>query len=83
MEETPPNTWEQVPRHLLPERCEVIGESSNHTGKVWQQEVEEEPPQDHASGKEETKDEESLSEVHQRSDRLEFIRIPGNNEQSN
>ena len=37
MEEIPPNTWEQVPQHLSPERCEVTGESSNHTGKVRQQ----------------------------------------------
>ena len=39
MEEIPPNTWEQVPQCLSLERCEVTGESSNHTGKVWQQEV--------------------------------------------
>ena len=36
MEEIPPNTWEQVPRCLSTERCEVTGESSNHIGKVWQ-----------------------------------------------
>ena len=36
VEETPPNTWEQVPQCLSTERCEVTGESSNHTGKVWQ-----------------------------------------------
>ena len=36
MEETPPNTWEQVPQHLSPERHEVTGESSNCTGKVQQ-----------------------------------------------
>ena len=63
VEEIPPNTWEQVPRCLSPERCEVIGESNDHAGKAWQQEVAEEPPQDHASDQEETKDEESLSEV--------------------
>ena len=34
VEEIPPNTWEQVPRHLLTERHEMTGESSNHTGKV-------------------------------------------------
>ena len=34
VEEIPPNTWEQVPR-LSTERCEMTGESSNHTGKVW------------------------------------------------
>ena len=37
MEEIPPNTWEQVPRCLSPERCEVTGESSSRTGRVWQQ----------------------------------------------
>ena len=36
MEEIPPNTWEQVPQCLSTERCEVTGESSNCTGKVWQ-----------------------------------------------
>ena len=36
VEEIPPNTWEQVLRHLSTERCEATGESSNHTGKVWQ-----------------------------------------------
>ena len=39
MEEISPSTWEQVPRHLSTERCEVTGESSSHTGRVWQQEV--------------------------------------------
>ena len=36
VEEIPPYTWEQVPRCLSTERCEATGESSNHTGKVWQ-----------------------------------------------
>ena len=36
MEEIPPNTWEQVLQCLSTERCEVTGESSNCTGKVWQ-----------------------------------------------
>ena len=36
MEEIPPNTQEQVLRCLSTERHEVTGESSNHTGKVWQ-----------------------------------------------
>ena len=36
MEEIPLNTWEQIPQHLSLDRCEVTGESSNHTGKVWQ-----------------------------------------------
>ena len=39
MEEIPPNTWEQVPQCLSPERHEVTGESSNRTGRVQQQEV--------------------------------------------
>ena len=53
---------------LSPERREVTGESSNHTGKVWQQEAAEEPPQDHASDQEETKDKESSSEANRRAD---------------
>ena len=53
----------------------MTGGSSNHTGKVWQQEVSEEPPQDHTSDQEETKDKESLSEVKQRADQLEFISV--------
>ena len=63
MEEIELSTWEQAPQCLLPERHEVTGESSNHAGKAWQQEAAEEPPQDHASDQEDTKDEESLSEV--------------------
>ena len=63
VEETPLNAWEQVLQHLSPERHEVTGGSSKHTGKAWQQEVAEEPPQDHASDQEDTEDEESLSEV--------------------
>ena len=43
-------------------------ESSNHTGKVQQQEAAEEPPQDHTNDQEETKDKESLPEVNQRAD---------------
>ena len=34
VEEIPPNTREQVLRHLSMERCEVTGESSKCTGKV-------------------------------------------------
>ena len=34
MEEIPPSTREQVPRCLSPERREVTGESSSHTGRV-------------------------------------------------
>ena len=29
------NTWEQVLQCLSTERCEMTGESSNCTGKVW------------------------------------------------
>ena len=36
VEEIPLNTWEQALQHLSTERCQVTGESSNHTGKVWQ-----------------------------------------------
>ena len=36
MEEIPPSTQEQVPRRLSPGRCEVTGESSSRTGRVWQ-----------------------------------------------
>ena len=39
MEEIPLSTREQVPRCLSPERREVTGESSSHTGRVRQQEV--------------------------------------------
>ena len=36
VEEIPPNTWEQVPRCLSMERCEMTGELSKHTGEVHQ-----------------------------------------------
>ena len=36
VEEIPLNTWEQALQHLSTERRQVTGESSNHTGKVWQ-----------------------------------------------
>ena len=49
MEEIPPSTQEQVLQCLSPGRCEVTGESSNCTGRVWQQEVTNESPTDHAS----------------------------------
>ena len=39
MEEVPPNIREQGLRCLSPERREVTGESSSHTGRVRQQEV--------------------------------------------
>ena len=74
MEEIPLNTWEQVLQHLSPERCEVTGESSNHTGKVRQQEVTNKSPPDHASDQEDEEDEENLSEVNHKADRMEFIK---------
>ena len=74
MEEIPPNTWEQVPQHLSPERCEVTGESSNHTGKVRQQEVTNESPTDHASDQENEEDEDNSSEVNRKDDQMEFIK---------
>ena len=48
VEEIPPNTQEQVPRHLSTERREMTGESSNRTVKVRQREVMKKPPPDHA-----------------------------------
>ena len=36
VEETPLSTWEQVLQHLSPERREVTGESSKHSGKACQ-----------------------------------------------
>ena len=68
MEEIPPNTWEQVPQCLSPERCEVTGESSNCTGKVLQQEVTNESPPDHESDQEDEEDEENSSEVNHKAD---------------
>ena len=50
VEEIPPNIWEQAPQCLSTGRCEVTGESSNNcAGKVWQREVTNESPPDHAS----------------------------------
>ena len=72
MEEIPPSTWEQVPRHLSPERREVTGESSSCTGRVRQQEVTNESPTDHAS--DEDTDEDNSSEVNCKDDRVEFIK---------
>ena len=63
MEEIPLSTWEQVLRRLSPERCEVTGESSSHTGRVRQQEVTNESPTDHASDQENEEDEDNSSEV--------------------
>ena len=66
MEEIPPSTWEQVPRCLSPERCEVTGESSSCTGRVRQQEVTNESPTDHAS--DQANDEDNSSEVNHKDD---------------
>ena len=74
MEEIPLNTWEQVPQHLSPERREVTGESSNHTGRVQQQEVTNESPTDHACDQEDEEDKENSSEVNCKDDRMEFIK---------
>ena len=68
MEEIPPNTQEQVPRCLSPERREVTGESSNRTGRVRQQEVTNESPTDHASDQENEEDEDNSSEVNCKAD---------------
>ena len=59
VEEIPPNTWEQVPRHLSTERCEMTGGSSNRTGKVQPREVTRQSPPDHKSDQEESEDKES------------------------
>ena len=74
VEEIPPNTWEQAPRRLSTERREVTGESSNHTGKVWQREVTNESPPDHASDQEDKEDKESSSEVNCKAEQMEFIK---------
>ena len=75
VEDIPPNTWEQVPRRLSTERQEMTGESSNYTGKVRPQEVTKQSPPDHKSDQEESEDKESSSEVNQRADQMEFIKV--------
>ena len=52
----------------------MIGESSNHTGRVSQQGVTNESPIDHASAQEDEEDEDNLSEVNRKADRIEFIK---------
>ena len=52
----------------------MTGESSNHTGRVWQQEVTNESPTDHAGDQENEEDEDNLSEVNHKADRMEFIK---------
>ena len=72
MEEIPLSAWEQVPRRLSTERCEVTGESSSRTERVQQQEVANESPTDHASDQD--NDEDNSSELNHKDDRVEFIR---------
>ena len=52
----------------------MTGESSNHTGRVQQQEVTNKSPTDHASDQEDEEDEDNLSEVNCKDDRMEFIK---------
>ena len=52
----------------------MTGEASNRTGEVQPQEVTKQLPPDHKSDQEESEDEESLSEVNQRADQMEFIK---------
>ena len=52
----------------------MTGESSNHTGKVQQQEMTKESPPDHESDQEDEEDKESLSEVNCKADQMEFIK---------
>ena len=68
MEEIPLSTWEQVLQCLSPERREVTGGSSSHTGRVWQQEVTNESPTDHASDQENEEDKDNSSEVNRKDD---------------
>ena len=46
----------------------MTGESSNHTGKVWPQEVTKQSPPDHESDQEDPEDKKSSSEVNRRAD---------------
>ena len=50
----------------------MTGESSSCTGRVWQQEVTNESPTDHASDQD--NDEDNSSEVNHKDDRVEFIK---------
>ena len=49
-------------------------ESSNCTGRVWQREVTNESPPDHASDQEDKEGKENLSEVNHKADQMEFIK---------
>ena len=46
----------------------MTGESSNHTGKVWQQEMIKESLPDHESDQEDEEDEENSLEVNRKAD---------------
>ena len=50
----------------------MTGESSSHTGRVWQQEATNDSPTDHASDQE--NDEDNSSEVNHKDDQVEFIK---------
>ena len=50
----------------------MTGGSSSHTGRVWQQEVTNESPTDHASDQD--NDEDNSSEVNHKDDQVEFIK---------
>ena len=52
----------------------MTGESSSCTGRVWQQEVTNESPTDHASDQENEEDEDNSSEVNRKDDQMEFIK---------
>ena len=52
----------------------MTGESSSHTGRVWQQEVTNKSPTDHASDQENEEDEDNSSEVNHKDDQVEFIK---------
>ena len=74
MEEIPPSAWEQVLRRLSPERHEVTGGSSSHTGRVRQQVVTIESPTSHTSDQGNEEDKDNSSEVNCKDDRVEFIK---------
>ena len=50
----------------------MTGESSSRTGRVWQQEVTNESPTDHASDQD--NDEDNSSEVNRKDDQVELIK---------
>ena len=46
----------------------MTGESSNRTGRIWQQEVTNESPTDHTSDQENEEDKDNSSEVNRKAD---------------